>query len=134
MYAPAATSLSRDELVTLRRECGNWLKEKREAAGLSQRGLAQKVGIEFYTFISQIESGRGRVPPERFEAYAKGLNLDPKEFAMTMMRYNEPVVFALLFPEEEKTVVQAPKVVSEQPTVTDLEKRIAQLERLLLKD
>jgi len=46
----------------LRREAGIWLKELREARGLSQRDLANLVGVEYYTFISQIESGRGRIP------------------------------------------------------------------------
>ncbi len=35
---------SRDDLGALRRECGQWLKDKREAAGLSQREIAAKVG------------------------------------------------------------------------------------------
>ncbi|PZP61743.1 MAG: XRE family transcriptional regulator [Delftia acidovorans] len=134
MYAPAVTSISRDELASLRRECGAWLKEKREAAGLSQRGIAQKVGIEFYTFISQIESGRGRVPPERFEAYAHAINVDPKDFAKTMLRYNEPVVHGLLFPEEPRVTVESPKANRDTSSVTDLEKRIALLERMLIKD
>lgn len=135
MYASAVTSFSRDELASLRRECGIWLKEKREAVGLSQRGIAQKVGVEFYTFISQIESGRGRVPPERFEAYAKALDMDPKEFAMTMMRYNEPVVFNLLFPEETaKQIAVAQKPVEPASALSELEKRIAFLESRLMKD
>ncbi len=45
----------------LRREGGRWLKEKREQANLSQRQLAAKVGAEYYTLISQLETGRGRV-------------------------------------------------------------------------
>jgi ribosome-binding protein aMBF1 (putative translation factor) len=45
----------------LRREGGKWLKEKREQANLSQRQLAAKVGAEYYTLISQLETGRGRV-------------------------------------------------------------------------
>ncbi len=71
---------SRDEAAALRREAGQWLKERREAAGLSQRDLSAKVGIEYYTFISQIEAGRGRVPAERYEAYANALGINPREF------------------------------------------------------
>jgi len=38
-----------DEGVELRRVLGCWLKELREARGLSQRELAEKVGVEYYT-------------------------------------------------------------------------------------
>jgi transcriptional regulator with XRE-family HTH domain len=131
MNSPVVSPVSRDELTLLRRECGLWLKEKREAAGLSQRGIAQKVGIEFYTFISQIESGRGRVPPERYEAYAEAVNVDPKEFTKTMLRYNEPLIYGLLYPEEPKVRPEAPKSRDDQATVTDLEKRILLLEQML---
>ena len=46
----------------LRREAGVWLKELRERRGMSQRQLASKLGAEYYTFISQLETGRGRIP------------------------------------------------------------------------
>lgn len=121
---------SRDDLGALRRECGQWLKDKREAAGLSQREIAAKVGIEYYTFISQIEAGRGRVPPERYEAYALGLGVDPREFTMTMLRYNEPIVFELLFKGEAPPV----QPVAKESSISELEKRLAFLESRLMRD
>lgn len=121
---------SRDDLGALRRECGHWLKDKREAAGLSQREIAVKVGIEYYTFISQIEAGRGRVPPERYEAYALGLGVDPREFTMTMLRYNEPIVFELLFKGEAAPV----QTVVKESSIFELEKRLAFLESRLIRD
>lgn len=117
--------LSRDDTVALRREGGAWLKEKREAAGLSQRELAAKVGIEYYTFISQIEAGRGRVPAERFEAYASALKVSPREFTMTMLRYNEPIVFRLL--ADPKDEVQA-----KPASLSELEERLRRLEARLV--
>ncbi|WP_354669091.1 helix-turn-helix transcriptional regulator [Rhizobium sp. SSA_523] len=130
MTSPVVSTKSRDDLGALRRECGAWLKERREAAGLSQRDIAAKVGIEYYTFISQIEAGRGRVPPERYEAYAKGLNVDPREFTMTMLRYNEPIMYDLLFKDEQK----AGSVQTSGPALSDLEKRLALLESKLMHD
>lgn len=130
MNAPSSLPRSKDDLGALRRECGQWLKEKREAAGLSQREISAKVGIEYYTFISQIEAGRGRVPPERYEAYANGLGVDPREFTMTMLRYNEPIVYELLFDRVEQT--KAP--VSADSAISELERRLALLESRLTKD
>ena len=87
---------------TLRREGGRWLRSKREAAGLSQRQLAGKVGSEYYTFISQIEAGRGRIAPDRYQDWAGALGLDPRIFVTELMRFYDPVTFSILFPETRK--------------------------------
>ncbi len=101
MQAHAANMKAKDEMGALRREAGAWLREKREAAGLSQRELAGRVGIEYYTFISQIEAGRGRVPAERYEAYAHAVGVPPRDFVKIMMRYNDPITYAILFGDGE---------------------------------
>ena len=48
--------------VELRKRAGSWLRARRSELGLSQRELAVRVNMEYYTFISQIEAGRGRIP------------------------------------------------------------------------
>jgi DNA-binding XRE family transcriptional regulator len=58
----------------LRQEAGRWLKAAREAAGLTQAELAQRVGLRYYTFVSQVESGLGRVPIETQGAVTIPLN------------------------------------------------------------
>lgn len=117
-------------MVGLRKEAGVWLKERREAQGLSQRDLAARVGIEYYTFISQIEAGRGRVPAERFEAYANALKVDPREFTRKMLRYNEPVIFNLLFGEDSQETATSKTATS----IADLEQRLALIESQLKRD
>lgn len=115
---------SRDDMAALRREGGLWLKERREAAGLSQRELAACVGIDYYTFISQIEAGRGRVPAERYEAYAAALNVSPRIFTLTMLRYNEPILYRLL--------AETPGPARSSPmALSDLEARLRRLEARL---
>jgi transcriptional regulator with XRE-family HTH domain len=89
--------LSDEEVTELRRDAGQWLKQLRETQGLSQRDLAEKVDVEYYTFISQVESGRGRIPPDRYRAWAKALNVPPREFVITLMRYYDPVTYRILF-------------------------------------
>lgn len=98
MLSSVNTSPTKDDIAALRREAGAWVRSKREASGLSQRDLAGRVGLEHYTFISQIEAGRGRVPPDRYEAYAIALGVDPRDFAMTMLKFHEPHTYRLLFP------------------------------------
>lgn len=114
--------LESNEIAQLRREAGKWLKDKREEAGLSQRALAAAIGFEYYTFISQLESGRGRVPAERYEAYARALNIEPREFAITMMKYNDPLTYELIFGGS-----------GEGSKVEEMERRLRRLESVLGK-
>jgi transcriptional regulator with XRE-family HTH domain len=89
--------LADEDVAELRREAGQWLKRLREAKGVSQRDLAETVGIEYYTFISQVESGRGRIPPDRFRDWAKALGVPAREFVTKLMRYYDPVTYRILF-------------------------------------
>lgn len=90
-----------DKRHDLRAEAGSWLKAAREQVGMSQRELANVLGLQVYTFISQVEGGKGRVPPERYEAYAKALGVDPGEFARKMLSFYEPTTYELIFKGNE---------------------------------
>ena len=81
----------------LRRSAGLWLKELRERRSLSQRQMAKLVGAEYYTFISQLETGRGRIPPDRYREWAAALQVEPAEFVRTLMKYYDPVTHDILF-------------------------------------
>jgi len=80
----------------LRKKAGIWLRTRREDLGLSQRVLADRVNMEYYTFISQIESGKGRVPADRLRNWAEALEVDPREFALTLMQYYDPHTYNLI--------------------------------------
>ena len=86
----------------LRQEAGRWLRELREQRGLSQRDLAQKVGAEYYTFISQLEHGRGRIPPDRYLVWARALAVEPREFVQGLMSYYDPVTYDIVFGRESR--------------------------------
>jgi transcriptional regulator with XRE-family HTH domain len=63
-----------------RRDAGNWLRALRERRGLSQRELAKRVGIRYYTLIAQHEHGRGRIPSTKYLVWAQALGIEPDEF------------------------------------------------------
>jgi len=88
---------SKYDVQRLRKQAGRWLKSLRERAGLSQRQLAERVGLDYYSFVSQLEAGRGRVPPERYQVWAHALEVEPKAFVKGIMRYYDPVTYAILF-------------------------------------
>ena len=57
--------------------------------------------MDYYTFISQIEAGRGRVPAERFKEWAQALDMEPREFAINLMKYYDPFTFEMIFGSSE---------------------------------
>src|SRR5438309_9104450 len=81
----------------LRKQAGDWLKQRRADAGLSQIDLAARLGLKYYTFISQVENGFSRVPTEIMAAWAAELGLEPAAFAKHLLLYYEPELHQLLF-------------------------------------
>ena len=97
MPQPATDPAKAAETKRLRQQAGRWLKAAREAAGLTQAELAARVGLRYYTFVSQVESGLGRLPIETQRAWAEAVGLEPGAFARTLLRYYEPELHRLLF-------------------------------------
>ncbi len=85
------------EAKQLRKQAGTWLKELRARAGLSQVELAQQLGLKYYTFISQVENGFGRVPTESMPGWADALGVNPRDFARELLSYYDPELHRLLF-------------------------------------
>lgn len=97
MYSHPQQGGDADEVKRLRKAAGAWLRDLRLAAGLSQRDLANRVGVEYYTFVSQIEAGRGRIPPERYESFASALGVEPRDFVKELLSFYDPITYRLLF-------------------------------------
>ena len=85
----------------LRKQAGAWLRERRCELGISQRELAYRVNMEYYTFISQIEAGRGRVPAERMRDWSSALEMNSRDFAINLMKYYDPHTYELVFLSQE---------------------------------
>jgi transcriptional regulator with XRE-family HTH domain len=105
----------------LRRQAGLWLRDLREKRGLSQRELARIVGVKFYTFISQIEHGRGGIPPDRYLVWAAALQVEPREFVQGLMSYYHPMMYDVIFGEVPITTEKNSPVKSS--TVVRMRKR-----------
>ena len=91
----------------LRRKAGHWLRQLRERRGLSQRELAKLVGAEYHTFISQIEHGRGRIPPDRYLLWAGVLGVESHAFVLGLMSCYDPVTYNVIFEREPGIGVSA---------------------------
>jgi len=81
----------------LRKKGGAYLKALREDAGLTQRALAEMAGFKYYTFISQIEHGAGKIPSELYEAYADAVGANRVEFIKCILMYYDPHVYKILY-------------------------------------
>ncbi|MEQ8193741.1 MAG: helix-turn-helix transcriptional regulator [Rhodospirillales bacterium] len=89
--------LKKSKKRALRKEGGKYLTRLRKDAGLTQRELAEKIGLEYYTFISQVESGQGRLQASLYESAATAFGIEPKEFVKNMLMYYEPDTYDALF-------------------------------------
>jgi transcriptional regulator with XRE-family HTH domain len=95
-----AQKLSSPETQELRREAGRLLKHLREKAGLSQRSFSAEIGSPLYTFVSQVETGRGRVPPDQIRVWANAYGIEARTFLLMIMRFYDPETFAVLFEQQ----------------------------------
>ena len=93
---------SPDEARENRISLGLWLRTLREERGLSQRALADLLSLDYYTFISQLETGRGKIPEQRYAEWAEALGQDPKRFVKILMSYYHPTAYTILFDEENR--------------------------------
>ena len=66
-------------------ELGNRARERRLALGMSQMGLAERIGLHF-TFVSEVERGTRNLSLESLLRLAEGLNLDPGELVRDLRR------------------------------------------------
>lgn len=73
-----------------RLNAGEYLKDLRKAQGLTQRELANILNLEYYTFVSQMECGQGRLPPHLYVKTAIALKVDIKDFALKMLSFYDP--------------------------------------------
>lgn len=81
----------------LLQNAGLFLKKSREAKNMSQREMADKLGLSYYTFISQLENGRGKIPASRYQDWADALEIDARVFVKKIMSFYDPIAFRILF-------------------------------------
>ncbi len=90
-------SVNNEIARVMRRRAGDYVKGLRIDAGLTQAQVARALGYEYYTMISQVENGRGRVPPEDYPAWAQVLGVDLATFAKTLLSYVDPFTHHAIF-------------------------------------
>lgn len=80
----------------LRRQLGTILKSWRENKPLTQADLAAALGLKYYSFVSQVENGLGRIPQNLYIPWADALGIDHKTFCWCVLAHVEPSLYAEL--------------------------------------
>lgn len=91
--APADTT---DPAKQLRRDFGQWLKAHRERRSITQARMAEILGLRYFTFVSQVENGLGRIPQDLYRPWAEALEVEAKDFAAMALAHLEPGLFEML--------------------------------------
>ncbi len=92
--------LGEEESFQLRLAMGRYIRELREAAGLTQLELALRLDLPNAKFISWVETGRGNLSPARADEMADILGADRKEFATRLLRFTNPYLYRTIFGDD----------------------------------
>lgn len=76
---------------------GALIKAAREKTGLTQKAVADAVGLNYYTMISQMELGYVTVPPALWVRLPDVLGMDRQDFVLRCLSANLPEVYEALF-------------------------------------
>lgn len=109
--------------LVLRKRAGKYIKALREAQQLTQVQLAEKVGQRYFTMVSQIETGAGRVPPEAYYKWAEALRVPVDEFVKKLLSYYDPYTYSAIFQppiKKRKTDTQQLELLVDGKTLNEL--------------
>lgn len=76
---------------------GQQIKAAREAEGYTQKALADAIGLDYYTMISQMELGYVTVPVTLWVPLANTLKLDRSDFILRCILAYQPDLYDALF-------------------------------------
>jgi transcriptional regulator with XRE-family HTH domain len=84
------------DAVARRKDLGKWLKALRNSKEWTQLEAAQKLGYEWFTFISQIEGGHARIPTEAWETWANAYGVDVGDFSLRVLKAYDPALLKIV--------------------------------------
>lgn len=84
---------------------GNYTKEKRVAAGLSQVAVAKKLGYGSAQFISNVERGLCGYPLKNLKKLEKVLGVDLKHMRTLLVSAYTAEVSNAFFPKKKKVTI-----------------------------
>lgn len=98
--------LSPDKRRRNQENLGTIIKNARSKTGHTQKSLADAIGIEYYTMISQLELGYISIPPALWRPLGIALKLDLEEWVLLCLSEVQPEVYSSLFGDASITEVK----------------------------
>lgn len=95
------------ETISRNLKIGQRIAAQRKSLGMTQKALADHLGLTYYTFISQLETGQATLPPALWRDMATVLMMDPLDFAIDCLEVTQPEVYKQLFGETRTSKVYA---------------------------
>ncbi len=84
---------------------GKRLKDARTAAGFTQKAMADELGIEYYTMVSQMELGYISIPATLWGPIADVLKMDKSEWVLLCLIEYQPELYRALFQNRSRREV-----------------------------
>ena len=101
-------TIERHKLRKLYKRGGQMLKQRRKFLGLTQKQLAERVSLDPYTLVDQLESGIGRIEPYQYREWADALELPLQKFVAEVLRHVDPIAHELFVPKDRSAAKQMP--------------------------
>ncbi len=92
-----------EDAKRLREEAGAYIQQLRMDRGLTQRELADIVGLDYYTRVAAVETGMISLSSDQLKLWARALKVPRRKFARTMLRFYNPHTAKELFGDHEKS-------------------------------
>lgn len=84
---------------------GSLVKDARNREGFTQKALADALGLEYYTMISQMELGYISIPPSLWTPIADKLRMNRPKWVLQCLLEIQPEVYNALFGNKSITEV-----------------------------
>jgi transcriptional regulator with XRE-family HTH domain len=97
--------LSPEKRLRNKNALGEIIKTQRTAIGYTQKELADRLGLEYYTMISQLENGYVSVPPAMWVPLSFILKLNREEWVLMCLEEIAPEIYNALFGNNSTTDV-----------------------------
>lgn len=97
--------LSDEKRKKNRNTLGTRLKIARTEADFTQKALADALGLEYYTMVSQMELGYISIPPALWGPIADTLKIDRSAWVLDCLEEISPEIFTSLFGNNPKRIV-----------------------------
>ena len=91
-----------------RNNLGQQLKDARTREGYTQKALAEALGLEYYTMVSQMELGYMSIPATLWVPISDTLRMDKYRWILQCVKEYQPEVYAALF--AQKSIAEVTKV------------------------